>query len=237
MSHCKKLISLLLTLSLLATVTAFALPAFAEDAAPESASDFVPVLRFIAASDTHVRDDSDVTANRIGKMLDLVYGVADADPNYTALDALLIAGDLTNDGTKTEFDKFANAVFGSLREGTRFIGVVAKNHDGYEMSRKELRAYYNTVTGNDADFHVVINGYHFIGISASPLDGVHYSTAQQTWLKQQLKEASQEDPDKPGTDEPIIVIPVVKTIVAVVKTVTKVLASAAKAISRIFRWF
>ena len=62
MSRCKKLISLLLTLALLATVTAFALPAFAEDAAPaQTASDFVPVLRFIAASDTHVRDDSDVT--------------------------------------------------------------------------------------------------------------------------------------------------------------------------------
>ena len=197
MSRCKKLISLLLILTLLATVTAFALPAFAEDAPAETADDFVPVLRFIAASDTHVRDDSDVTANRIGKMLELAYGISDADPNYTALDALLIAGDLTNDGTKTEFDKFANAVFGSLREGTRFIGVVAKNHDGYEMSRKELRAYYNSVSGNDADFHVVINGYHFIGISASPLDGVHYSTEQQKWLKQQLTEASKEDPNKP----------------------------------------
>ena len=197
MSHCKKLISLLLTLILLATVTAFALPAFAEDAPAQTASDFVPVLRFIAASDTHVRDDSDVTANRIGKMLELVYGIADADPNYTALDALLIAGDLTNDGTKTEFDKFANAVHGSLREGTRFIGVVAKNHDGYVMPRKELRDYYHTVSGNDADFHVVINGYHFIGVSASPLDGVHYSAAQQKWLKEQLTAAAKEAPDKP----------------------------------------
>ena len=198
MSRCKKLISLLLTLVLLATVTAFALPAFAEDAAQaETASDFVPVLRFIAASDTHVRDDSDVTAQRIGKMLDLVYSVADADPNYTALDALLVAGDLTNDGTKTEFDKFADAVHHSLREGTRFVGVVAKNHDGYKMSRKELREYFTSFSGIDADFHVVINGYHFIGVSASPQDGVHYSSAQQKWLKQQLTEAAKEDPDKP----------------------------------------
>ena len=66
------------------------------------------------------------------------------------------------------------------------------------MTRKELRAYYNTVSGNDADFHVVINGYHFIGVSASPVDGVHYSTAQQKWLKQQLTEAAKEDPNKPA---------------------------------------
>ena len=197
MSHFKKLTALFLSLVMLATVGSFALPAFAEEEPPADAADFVPVLRFVAASDTHVRDDSDVTAIRIGKMLDLVYSVADADPHYTALDALLIAGDLTNDGTKTEFDKFAAAVHGSLREGTRFIGVVAKNHDGYKMPRKELREYYHTVTGNDADFHVVINGYHFIGVSASPQDGVHYSTAQQKWLKEQLTAAAKEDPNKP----------------------------------------
>ena len=201
MSLWKKLTALILTLALVTGGAALALSASAEDGTvptqPASAEPFVPVLRFVAASDTHVRDDSDVTANRIGKMMEMAYAIADADAAYPALDALLIAGDLTNDGTKTEFDKFAAAVHGALRENTRFIGVVAKNHDGYKMPRKELRDYYHTVSGNDADFHVVINGYHFIGVSASPLDGVHYSDAQQKWLKEQLTAAAREDPNKP----------------------------------------
>ena len=170
---------------------------FSADKSEPKSDDFVPVLRFIASSDTHVRDDSDVTAQRIGKMLSLVYGIAEEDENYDKLDAILIAGDLTNDGTKTEFDKFSKAVKDSLKGDTRFLGVVAKNHDGYKMSRTELRDYYNKDTGNDADFNVVINGYHFIGLSASPNNAEHYDKAQIKWLDEQLKNATAENPDKP----------------------------------------
>ncbi|MBR4452512.1 MAG: metallophosphoesterase, partial [Clostridia bacterium] len=170
---------------------------FSASKTESKSDDFVPVLRFIASSDTHVRDDSDVTAQRIGKMLSLVYGIAEEDENYDKLDAILIAGDLTNDGTKTEFDKFSKAVKDSLKGDTRFLGVVAKNHDGYKMSRTELRDYYNKDTGNDADFNVVINGYHFIGLSASPNNAEHYDKAQIKWLDEQLKNATAENPDKP----------------------------------------
>ena len=158
---------------------------------------FVPVLRFVASSDTHVRDNNNTTIKRIGKMMDMAYSLAESDANYTALDALLVAGDLTNDGTKTEFVKFNNAVNDSLRDGTRFMGVVAKNHDGYKMSRQELRDYYTSLSGVDADFHIIINGFHFIGLSASADDSVHYSTAQLNWLKEELDAATESDPTKP----------------------------------------
>ncbi len=185
----KKLISVFLAALLVLTC---AVPAFA---AGEEA--FVPVLRFIAASDTHVRDDSDTNPERIAKMIGLGYAAAEADAAYPKLDAVLIAGDLTNDGTKTEFDRFWSAVSGSLKGDTRFIGVVAKNHDGYQMKRTEVHDYYQSLTGNTADFHVVINGYHFIGLSASDNDAVHYDKDQLKWLKQQLDEAVAEDPDRP----------------------------------------
>ena len=178
---------------LILTANAFAFSCFA--AAQDTA--FKPVLRFIASSDTHVRDDSDMTVDRIGKMLDLGYAAAASDPSYGKLDALLIAGDLTNDGTETEFVKFRDAVFGSLRDGTRFLGVVAKNHDGYKMRRAKMRDVYETLTGNDADFHVVIGGYHFIGLSASKNDLAHYDAGQLIWLKKQLDAAVADDPDKP----------------------------------------
>ncbi len=168
----------------------------AKDTAAPSAA-FTPVLRFIASSDTHVRDDSDMTVERIKKMLDLGYTAAESDPAYKDLDALLIAGDLTNDGTKSEFEKLQATLAGSLRDGTRFLGVVAKNHDGYAMRRAEMRRVYSSLTGNDADFHVVIGGYHFIGVSASSNDLLHYDAGQLKWLKAQLDAAVADDADKP----------------------------------------
>ena len=191
----KKLTALVLSLIIL---TGAGICAFAADADNGAAGEeFIPVLRFIASSDTHILSYSDKNDKRIGMMLDLAYEISEADPNYKALDALLVAGDLTNDGTKEEFDRFAAAVKGSIREGTEFIGVVAKNHDGYEMRRSELRDYYKKETGNEADFNVVINGYHFIGLSASSSDAAHYDAKQLSWLDEQIKQAVSEDPDKP----------------------------------------
>ena len=187
----KKILSILLALLLLCPA---ALAAFAAEA---GAGAFAPVMRFLAASDTHVLENSDQNEQRIGKMMALAYGVAAADPAYHNVDALLLAGDLTNDGTKTEFDKFWSAVSGALQGDTRFLGVVAKNHDGWGMKRAEMRDTYTALSGNEADFHAVIGGYHFIGVSASSKDGQHYDRGQLTWRRRQLDAAVAEDPDRP----------------------------------------
>ena len=178
-------------------VLLFAVSAVPAAGAAEDAAAFVPVMRFVASSDTHVRDDSDMTRDRIGKMMALAYAKADADPNYQNVDALLVAGDLTNDGTKTEFEKFQSAINAALRPETAFLAVVAKNHDGYELSREQLRAFYQSLSGNDADFHTVIGGFHFIGVSVSPNKAAHYDAKQLSWLKQQLDIAVADTPDKP----------------------------------------
>ena len=188
--------SFALILALILAANMLQVVCFAADGAAEPAA-FTPVLRFIASSDTHVREEDNVTVDRIGKMLALGYDAADRDPAYNKLDALLIAGDLTQSGKKTEFEKFSAAVNGSLREGTRFLGVVAKNHDGYTMRRAEMRSVYTSLTGNDPDFHAVIGGYHFIGVSASSNDLMHYDAGQLAWLKKQLDAAVKDDPEKP----------------------------------------
>ena len=189
----KKAIAICLVLLCLTAL--WALPAGAAEVEPDAA--FVPVLRFVACSDTHIKESDDKDVVRIEKMLALAYADADSNPDYQKLDAFLVVGDLTNDGTKAEFDKFQNTVNGALRPETKFLGVVAKNHDGYEMSRKEMRAYYTSLSGNDADFHTVIGGYHFIGLSVSPDKLQHYDLNQLKWLKQQLDAAVKEDPNKP----------------------------------------
>ncbi|MBR2589289.1 MAG: metallophosphoesterase [Clostridia bacterium] len=163
----------------------------------EKQVEFVPVIRFVASSDSHVRDDDDLTAGRIGTMMEQAYAFAGEDAQYTNVDALLIAGDVTNDGTQSEFDKLKDAVYGALKQDTRFLAVAAKNHDGYDMSRSEVRSAISAVTGNDADFHVVINGYHFIGISVSSHSMSHYDDEQLAWLKEQLDAATAEDANKP----------------------------------------
>ena len=190
MKHLRNLLALVFVL-------VFAVSAVSAVAAAQETESFVPVMRFVASSDTHVRDTSDMTRDRIGKMMALAYAKADADPNYQKIDALLVAGDLTHDGTKTEFEKFQTAINAALRPETAFLAVVAKNHDGYELSREEMRAFYQQLSGNDADFHTVIGGFHFIGVSVSPNKAAHYDAKQLTWLKKQLDIAVADTPDKP----------------------------------------
>ena len=186
----KKFVSFLLCIVLLCT--AAPVVAFAGTEKP-----FVPVLRFIACSDSHVQKDSDRTFDRIGAMLAQAYALADADPVYPNLDALMMAGDLTHHGTREEFEKYWRAVSSAKRGDTALLAVVAKNHDGWDMSRKEMRGLFSDLTGETPDFHKTVCGYHFIGLSASDTDGVHYSKAQLSWLREQLDLAVADTPDRP----------------------------------------
>ena len=165
--------------------------------APADPGEFTPVLRFIAASDTHVQAFEAKGTVRIRKMLRLGEAIARADAAYDRLDAVLIAGDLTDNGRKDQFNGFYAAVKSCLPAETQFLGVVARAHDGWTMDRKTAHEYYTSLTGNAPDFHTVIGGYHFIGLSASDNDDVHYDEGQVAWLRAQLEEATAEDPLKP----------------------------------------
>lgn len=190
----KKLLSILLCAALIFVPY---MTAGAKTLTADAASDFQPVLRFVASSDTHIKDENDLTAQRITQMMQTAYALAAQDSKHPQVDALLIAGDVTNDGTKSEFEKLKKTVYGALKDETRFLAIAAKNHDGYDMKRSEVRDTIASITGNDADFHVVINGYHFIGLSVSAHPLSHYDKGQLAWLKEQLDAATAEDADKP----------------------------------------
>ena len=74
----------------LLTVLCCAVPAFAQNT-PET-DDFIPVIRFIAASDSHLWDENGEINPRIGLALENTYALADADETYHRLDALIVAG-------------------------------------------------------------------------------------------------------------------------------------------------
>lgn len=160
------------------------------------ADDFTPVLRFVVSSDSHVQAIGDKQTKRIQKMIGTAYEVAAEDESYNSLDAVVMVGDLTDDGRKTQYVGFASAINSSIKEGTEFIGVAAKSHDCNTMGRDALD-YYTKVTGCVTDTHKIINGYHFIGISASKDASVHYSDEQIAWLDAQIAEAVADDPAKP----------------------------------------
>lgn len=190
-----------------AKICAFFLTAFAAlfssvsplpDVAPmqvEADPDFAPVLRFVVSSDSHVEKYGDMHTERIMKMINTGYAAAEADPNYGKLDAAVLVGDTTDRGRPSTFISIKAAVNKVLKDGTDFLAVAAKNHDSY-LGRIS-RAYISGISEDSADFHKVINGYHFIGLSASPTSLIHYTKAQISWLDEQLAEAVADDPAKP----------------------------------------
>lgn len=157
---------------------------------------FVPVLRFVASSDSHVKTLGDKGCKRIAKMINTGYAVAEADESYKSLDAAVLTGDMTDKGTKDMFKSMYASVQSAIKDGTEFIGVVAKSHDCNTMGRDALD-YYTQLTGLAADRHEIINGFHFISVSAGHDESVHYTARQIAWLDEQLAAAVSDDPEKP----------------------------------------
>ena len=164
--------------------------------APEDTGDFTPVLRFVVSSDSHVETLGDRQTSRLRKMIKLGYDIAENDEEYKELDAVLMAGDLTDNGTRLGFASYVSSASSVLKDGTQFLSVVARAHDGSTMDEGSLD-YFSGITGQLSDFHEVINGFHFIGISRSAASDEHYGQYQKEWLTEQLDEAVADDPLKP----------------------------------------
>lgn len=163
---------------------------------PADTSDFTPVMRFIITSDSHITTIGDVQTSRLEKMIKFGYREAKKDPNYKNLDAVLIAGDVTDMGTKIAFGSIKAATVPVLRGDTQFLATVSTSHDDRNLGKESL-ALYEKIMGQETDFHRVINGFHFIGISASKIEGEHYSEYQKEWLVKELDKAVADDPSKP----------------------------------------
>lgn len=155
---------------------------------------FVPAVRFMVFSDTHIDDANDLKLDRISKAVNYGYKFGEGK-EYTALDAVMFTGDVTNGGLPEQFNAFEKTIKESVKEETDILAVVAKNHDGYEG--KGALDYCRKITDDEPDFHKVINGFHFIGISTSKLESERYGLYQRTWLRKQLNEAVKDSPDKP----------------------------------------
>ncbi|MCR5041060.1 MAG: metallophosphoesterase [Clostridia bacterium] len=153
--------------------------------------DFVPVFRFAIASDVHISESDPTTAERFAKLFETAYRYADAHPTYNSLDAVLLAGDNCNSGSDGEYAILNAVVAENKREGTEFITIMG-NH---EFATTGHEGYVRNM-GEELDKHVVVKGYHIIGLSPDPKDTWH-TPGQLIWLNRELSKAAADDPDKP----------------------------------------
>lgn len=157
---------------------------------------FIPVFRFIICSDSHIEGIGSPGYNRLKKTVDYSLDFASKAEHYNKIDMFFIAGDITNKGTKEEFDSFKEIYDYGREKGLEFLCTVAKGHDSITMGKQSLE-YYKSLTGQETDFHRVIGGYHFIGVSTSKMKKHFNSQFQKMWLKKELDKAVKDTPDKP----------------------------------------
>lgn len=159
-------------------------------------NDFVPISRFIVCSDAHIEGIATPGYDRLKKAIDLSLDFASEDEFYNKIDGFFIAGDITNGGKKNEFDAFKELYEYGRKKGLDILCTVAKGHDSIAMGKKSLE-YYKALTNQETDFHKVIAGFHFIGISTSRMKNHYNSVFQKMWLKKELNKAVKDTPDKP----------------------------------------
>ncbi|MBQ7595318.1 MAG: metallophosphoesterase [Clostridia bacterium] len=165
---------------------------------PQTPSDFTPVVRFAVCSDVHISGSENCeNTRRFADLFEEAYNYAETDEKYNNLDAVIVAGDFTGRGDEAQYIKYTETVENHLRQGTQIMTILG-NHEfmayrgddasaGYDMFKKYV--------SGDVDFHTVINGYHFIGVSYD--DNGKTLIGKAGWLKQQLDLAAADTGDKP----------------------------------------
>lgn len=170
-------------------------PSFTAPVPEMGQDDFVPVMRFVATSDTHIKTLGDTGCRRLSSLIKTAYAVSEADEDYKKLDAFVFSGDITDHGLSSSFYSFAAITDYEIREGTERLAVVAKAHDSYTFLNNSPKVFEG-ITGQEPDFHRVIGGFHFIGVSRSETLK-HYSDEQVKWLQENIDAAVKDDPEKP----------------------------------------
>ena len=157
----------------------------------EIAGEFTPVFRFAVASDVHINAGDDTTAKRLAKLFETAYRYAHAQP-YPTLDAVVLVGDNCDSGSEAEYDILTGVIRENLlTEETQLITVMGNHEFGVTGHEGYVRRM-----GEELDKHVVVKGFHFIGMSPAPTDTWH-TPSQLNWMATQLRKAAADDPDKP----------------------------------------
>ncbi len=159
--------------------------------------DFTPVLRFVACSDIHLNGEEDQpNALRFAELINDMYAYAKGE-DYKSLDAIVVAGDFTGGGAEKEYEIYNKIIAENVKDETQVLTVLG-NHEFIDYRDVDASVGYDVYkkyVNENVDTDIVINGYHFIGVSYDD-DGKSF-TGKIAWLEEKLWNATQEDPDKP----------------------------------------
>lgn len=153
-------------------------------------------------ADTHIGNVFEL--NRVNL---LAKGLKDMTNAVEPVDALIIAGDMTERGTQGEYLQLASLLITHAK--TENLLLVAGNHDirgigvgglfpqTYEYGAGKYFEFLNRTTGEKPDkiyFYKVINGYYFIVLNTEAVDRLqnHLSPEQVDWADGVLALAAQE---------------------------------------------
>lgn len=164
-------------------------------------SEFTPVLRFVAASDTHVFPSYTVNAEtRLKNLFVDAYAYAETQ-DYKTVDAVILNGDLCESGREVEYTHLMETISENVRQNETVVLPLFAGHECIEKqvnqgaTDEELTEYIASYTGIDPGVHLKLNGYHIIGLSNAYdhlIEG--YDKA---WMAEQMQTASADDPEKP----------------------------------------
>lgn len=160
-----------------------------------SKENFVPILRFIAISDVHIRDEHSVERERLAAAVQYAYRIAENSESYKGLDAVAVVGDIATSGSLAQFKAAKKILDENIREGTQLIVQIASHEYHTEGGPEVATARLREVFGCPPDNHFVIKGYHFI--SASPSKGCNYDDSKKEWMSENLKIAAADGRKKP----------------------------------------
>jgi Icc-related predicted phosphoesterase len=151
------------------------------------------VLRFAAMSDVHLNGSkTQAEYLRFEKALDFMYDYS-SKQEYKNFDVLLVAGDMTNNGNDSELQAFADIVKSKVKDGTQKMFVMG-NHEYSKNDPETVQKRWESYAGMSKNSHIVVNGYHFIGVSPENYNSYTYVSE---WLDSELAKAVADDPEKP----------------------------------------
>lgn len=163
----------------------------------EKPENFTPILRFAVCSDVHLDgDEEQINAIRLKNLIEDMNKYSE-NQSYNKLDAFMVVGDFAGGGAEEEYAMFNKIVNTVLKDETQLLTVLG-NHEfinyrdydptiGYDVYRKMIN--------ENVDTDIVINGYHFIGVSYD--DNGKTFSGKTEWLKERLDNATKENPNKP----------------------------------------
>ena len=166
----------------------------------EKAENFQPVLRFTVCSDVHLsKEESGLkNAERFKQMFNVAYDIAGSS-DYKGLDAVLVAGDMTDGGRAEEYELYRDITEECVKDGTELLTVMGNHeHIAYrdtDTPQKAVEVFRQYVSDAE-DYHKVIGGYHFIGVSYDDSGKEEFKTKLE-WLRAELDKAVADTGDKP----------------------------------------